>query len=392
MAYTTTTTTSFGQRIKNSFGGIVVGIMMFIAGTILLFWNEGRTVKTTRMLKEAESKCVELADISAVDKAFEGQVVHATGLATTDEVLKEDVFGIKANAIKLIREVEYYQVVERTETKTETDSRGRETQTTTYFYEPKWTDEPVDSKKFYYTDEQDDNFVLKEIADLTLQAKDVKFGAYRLPDALISQKNDSENLAIEPDQAILDAFSRDIANAMRKSGTKYVHVEGNRIYFGVNPGEAHIGDVRVKFSTVGNGNVSIIAKVVNDTFEKFTAKSGYSLERLTAGTHSSEDMFASERSNNKATAWLLRIIGILLIFFGLRNIFKFIETTTSIVPVLGSIVKFGIGLASFLITIAWSFIVIAVGWLFYRPLLGILMLAGGCALIWYLNKKGKEKE
>ena len=391
MAYTTTTTTSFGQRIKNSFGGIGAGVLMFILGTILLFWNEGRTVKTTRMLKEAESKCVELTDISTVDPAFEGQVVHATGVAATDEILKEDVFGVKANAIKLEREVEYYQIVERTETETTTDGKGRETKTTTYFYEPKWTDEPVDSKKFYYADERDDNFVLKEIEDVTLQAKGVKFGAYRLSESLISQKSDSEALTVEPDPAVIDAYNRSLASALRKDGTKCIHVEGNRIYFGVNPDEPHIGDVRIRYYAVGNGDVSIIAKVVNDTFEKFTAKSGYSLERLTPGTLSSEAMFAAERSSNKATAWGLRIIGILLIFFGLRNIFKFIETTTSIVPILGNIVSFGIGLASLLVTIGWSLIVIAVGWLFYRPVLGIVLLAAGGALIWFLSKKGKEK-
>ena len=53
MAYTETTTTTYGQRVKKSFGGIGSGILLFIVGTILLWWNEGRAVKTTKMLNEA---------------------------------------------------------------------------------------------------------------------------------------------------------------------------------------------------------------------------------------------------------------------------------------------------------------------------------------------------
>ena len=60
MAYTETTRTSYGQRVKNSFGGIVSGILLIIIGTVLLWWNEGRAVKTTRMLKEAAGVTVEM--------------------------------------------------------------------------------------------------------------------------------------------------------------------------------------------------------------------------------------------------------------------------------------------------------------------------------------------
>lgn len=60
MAYTETTTTTYGQRVKKSFGGIGSGILLFIVGTILLWWNEGRAVKTTKMLNEAAGVTVEM--------------------------------------------------------------------------------------------------------------------------------------------------------------------------------------------------------------------------------------------------------------------------------------------------------------------------------------------
>ena len=56
---------------------------MLIAGTILLFWNEGRTVKTTRMLKEAQGVCIELGDIQQIDAEKNGKMIHASGFAGT---------------------------------------------------------------------------------------------------------------------------------------------------------------------------------------------------------------------------------------------------------------------------------------------------------------------
>ena len=109
MAYTETTTTSYGSRLKNSVGGVFSGILMFIIGTCLLWWNEGRAVKTTRMLEEAQGNYVEMKDITNISPSLNGKLVHATGLATTKDTLTDDVFGIKVGAIALQRSVEYYQ-------------------------------------------------------------------------------------------------------------------------------------------------------------------------------------------------------------------------------------------------------------------------------------------
>ena len=64
MAYTETTTNSYGSRLGKSFGGIGTGFLMFLAGTALLWWNEGRAVKTDKMLNEAQGVTVEMEDIN----------------------------------------------------------------------------------------------------------------------------------------------------------------------------------------------------------------------------------------------------------------------------------------------------------------------------------------
>jgi len=62
---------------------------------------------------------------------------------------------------------------------------------------------------------------------------------------------------------------------------------------------------------------------------------------------------------------------------------------------LGKLVGVGTGLFSMLFGTAWSLVVIAMAWLFYRPLIGILLLAAALGLIVLLLSKrsaGKESK
>ena len=55
MAYTETTTTSWFSRLGSSFSGMGIGLVLLIAGTVLLWWNEGDFVATRDALNEAQS-------------------------------------------------------------------------------------------------------------------------------------------------------------------------------------------------------------------------------------------------------------------------------------------------------------------------------------------------
>ena len=48
MAYQEVTTTGYGTRVGNSFKSIGTGFVLLIAATALLWWNEGRAVKTAK--------------------------------------------------------------------------------------------------------------------------------------------------------------------------------------------------------------------------------------------------------------------------------------------------------------------------------------------------------
>lgn len=186
MAYTETTTTTYGQRVKKSFGGIGSGILLFIVGTILLWWNEGRAVKTTKMLNEAAGVTVEMTDIGTIDPQFDGKLVHATGMTATIDSLIDSDFGVGVTAVKFNRKVEYYQWVENSKSQTKDKIGGGQETVTTYTYEKKWVNSPVASENFHDPEYQGANRIRIAIDDLRQTAENVSFGAYRLTKSQIS--------------------------------------------------------------------------------------------------------------------------------------------------------------------------------------------------------------
>jgi len=142
MAYQETRTVGYGSQVGSSFKGIGTGILLFLAGTALLWWNEGRAVKTDKMLNEAEGVTQVLESIKKIDPEMDGELVYATGLATTEDSLVDATFGVGAKAIKLVRDVEYYQVMEEAHEKEEDKLGGKKEIVTTYNYKEGWTSSP----------------------------------------------------------------------------------------------------------------------------------------------------------------------------------------------------------------------------------------------------------
>ena len=92
MAYTETTTVGYGSRITNSLKGILTGFLLIIAGTILLWWNEGRAVKTAKSIKNAVEQTTPVADLTTYNQALNGQMICASGFAKTDDYVSDPFF------------------------------------------------------------------------------------------------------------------------------------------------------------------------------------------------------------------------------------------------------------------------------------------------------------
>ena len=152
-----------------------------------------------------------------------------------------------------------------------------------------------------------------------------------------------------------------------------------------------MGDVRVTFQKIVPAKVTIISQVDGDTFKPFKAKNGKRFQTLVMGKKTSDEIFEAEHAVNNMWLWILRILGVMLVIAGLKGILGFIETILKVVPFIANIFGWGVGVVCTVLGIVWSLIVIALAWLFYRPLLGILLLAIAAFLIWVFGFKGKDK-
>ena len=130
-SYTEVTQTGLFGRIKNAIGGIFIGIILIIVSFPVLWFNEANSAKTHAGLSEL-SKAVVTVSADSVESANDGNPVHLTGTATTDEVLTDPRFKVSTNGIKLTTTVEMYQWRETTSTDTEKQLGGGEKTTKTY--------------------------------------------------------------------------------------------------------------------------------------------------------------------------------------------------------------------------------------------------------------------
>ena len=393
MAYQEVTKTTYGGRLKNALSGVGFGFLLIIASTVLLFWNEGRTVKTTRMLREAGKACVELGDISAVNPEMNGKMVHASGFATTDDILSDPQFGLSLNAIQLRRSVEYYQWTEIQHSETRDKVGGGQETITTYTYEKDWVGSPQNSSSFRDPEYKNiSNDVLLVVDDNKWSARNVTFGAYKLPEGLFSQMSSSEPESLALDPETVNGLSAQLRKGKASDSDVYVHQDRNVIYLGSDPNNPSVGDVRISYDNVLPADVSILAVVNGDTFGRFTSKNGYSLMSLDNGIRSMDEMFQGEHKSNKTMGWIIRLVGLLLVFFGFRNIFDLLTALFKVLPFLGNIVGMGVGLVCGVLALVWTLVVIAIGWIAYRPVLGVALLLAAAALIWFLVRKGKQKK
>lgn len=437
MAYQEQRTTGYGTRVGNSFKAIGTGFILFCIGTALLWWNEGRTVKTEKMLEEVGGSYVEMENPNKKDASLDGELICGSALATTEDSLSDKQFGVGAKAIALHRRVEYYQWVEDSKESSEDKLGGKEVTTTTYTYSKKWVSQPIESSEFKDPAYQNKNTVLTTVEESEQYAENVKFGAYQLNETLIHMissregldLNINEDLLKELDKNALVAYERFygvkksakqtveqlaettvlsdsakavadslkavndsiIKNAVNKKDLEYVHLAGNVLYFGRVPGSPEIGDVRVTFEKVVPAKVTVMAVVDGDSFKAFKAKNGKRFQRLVMGKKSGDEIIDIEKETNNMLLWVFRIFGVMLVIVGLKCIFGFLETVLKVVPFIANIFGWGVGVVCTILGLVWSLIVIAIAWLFYRPILGITLLVIAGFLTWVFAFKGKDK-
>ena len=375
------------EQIKGAFAALLIApILILVAGGVL-FWNEGRAVKRARDLAQGQSSVVSIA-ADEVDPAMEGKLVHVNGELAVDETLKDPTFGVSAKAVELKRSVEMYQWEEDKETKT-VRRNGKEYEKTTYRYEKQWASRVIDSGSFKRSSSHR-NPAQMPFESKTYRADTVRLGAFTVGDDLIDKVSERSGLPLDPS----------VKDSVPASYRSSAAVTDDTVYLNGRTSQPSIGDVRVRFSVFEPQPVSLVAAQTDGTFTPYASEELYDeIALIETGKHSADEMFQKAKEWNTTLTWILRIGGWLAMLIGFSMFFAPLEAFVGAIPLVGwlleNLVEVGTFIVSFLLASALSLVIVAVGWIFYRPILGILLLllAGGlvAGLIYLSRSAGGER-
>lgn len=375
-SFTEVSEEGLGSRLLGAIKGVVIGLALFVLAFPILFWNEGRAVKRHRDLQDGAGAVVSV-DAASVDPAHEGSLVHVIGFADTDELVEDASFGVGANAIHLSRIAEMYQWVEHEETRKERQVGGSEKTITTTNYVKEWSEDHHEHSYFSHP-EGHENPASFPYPSTTETASEVRLGAFELNANLVDQIHGAE--PVQPPAP--------------PEGATW-HLEGESLYLPVSGsvagGEPNVGDMRIRFEAVMPAEVSVVARQRGNGFTAWMGSEGSTVEDLAMGTQSAEQMFAALERQNQIFTWILRGVGFAMMAIGLSMLFAPFAVAADVLPFLGDLLRLGTGIFAAVVAAALSLTTIAVGWVAYRPLVGVPLLLLAIAALVFLLRAGRAR-
>jgi len=374
-----TTSKSWFSRLGDSFKNIFIGFLLIIGAIILLFWNEGRAVKTEQNLKEGFSVVVSVSP-DKKDLKNEGKLIHFSGMTKSPNLLSDGEFGINVSALKMKRTVEVYQWKEKRSSRTTKKLGGGTETTTTYSYIKDWSDKIINSSIFKET-ESHQNPTSKPFLDKEWVAQGVTVGEYTISEDLLSALSGYQPFNIP----------EEMFNAKNSTESSQLRLAGDTIYYQtVNMASPEIGNTRLKYEFISPQDISLIYKQSGESLVSYQTKSGGKISMIQLGKSTAEEMFKSAQESNKTMTWILRFVGVLLLFIGFNMILGVLSVIGSVIPFIGDVIGAGVGLVSGLLTIIIASITIAVAWITYRPFIAVILFS--VALAGFIMLKNNSKK
>lgn len=260
---TRTTHTSFMSNIGNSFGGLIVGIIIIPLSVALLVWNEFRAVRKWKSLVEVEHKCRQISPDS-IQSALDGKLVHFNGALTAKSddfksVCRDTEFNVSfPNALHVNRTVEMMQWKAHKSTRKEDEWGGGTKTIETFRYEKEWSSSHI---AFEGNDEDRAEF---HNAPMRFHSTTVhvpaRLGAFTIcPEHLARLGHNSTPLSSLDRAAVVAAFQSVLP------GISEHKTDGTELILAQHPesSDREIGDYRITYSSVEQGQEMSILGMQN---------------------------------------------------------------------------------------------------------------------------------
>lgn len=380
--FTETTNISYLQNIGNSFKGILLGLVFLIGSIILLWWNEGRSVEQTAALNEMQSEIVTLPD-TKFDPSYEGKAVLVQGEVKPLHKLEDTMFGVQSNGLTLHRNVDMYQWKEKTHTESK-DKLGGGTETiTTYEYVKEWSSFPVDSASFKHSEGHHNPPMNYKSETFTT---DAQIGDFHLDKNIIGHVSASESfqgLATMPEY---------INGAQNYKSYLYISIDSNKSKSVSSPATPKVGDIKISYTFAPAGIYTFAAKAQKNALTSYTTENGKNFVFIRDGRVNAQTIFKQEHDANTTLTWILRAIGLVVMFLGFSMMMGILSTLAKVIPFLGSLVGGITGIAAGVLTLLVGSLVIALAWFSARPMLSLAILGIAGVIAFAVIKLGKREE
>ena len=237
----------------------------------------------------------------------------------------------------------------------------------TFALEKTWSEDAIDSATFKSAGAPS-NPALPFKSD-SFPVGGATVGGFALAGSDISYLGDETPVALTSDS--WTAFKKGYA------GDKPVWLRDNRFHVGMVYGSPAIGDLRVTYSKGNADDISVAGKQTAAKLGPWRTSNGRDVFLVRAGIYPAARMFDDAIASNTMLTWVTRALGLLAMFIGFKLAFSILTAIGDAIPLVGNLVRAGTSLVAFALTMLVGSIVIGLGWIVYRPLLGIGILAVG---------------
>lgn len=224
---------------KPDYVAVVIGLILALGATAFLFVREGRHVAGLAALAEVETALVRLNE-PQIDAAAEGALIHVSGVASTDAILRDGTVELSVNGLMLRRTVSMFQWVETRRTSTSRSASGTRRTRTTYSYSTKWTTAYHDSTTFH-SPSGHENPPPPSIGSGELRAQEITLGEFVLDERFATPLSGVEPVPLS------EAVRDDFVEAFDRPATL---LEPGVVRIGDDPQSPEIGDLTVEYTYI----------------------------------------------------------------------------------------------------------------------------------------------
>jgi len=374
-SFSETTTTGYGSRIVNSIKGVVIGLILFVVSFGLLYWNEGR-VDLSNIAKTATE--ISSATIST-DSSLTGKLISTTGVINSDRIIGDNLFLNPNKFIAAEREVEMYSWIEKSESHNKTNTGGSETTETTYTYSKGWEENPKSTNNFKRPEGHENP--QKSLDSYTNKVTTATIGAYNLDPQSVILPNFS--------QLPLNSQNITLSDGATLANDSYLFIKKSESGTFNSP---QVGDLRISYHVLRPGfDGTIFGKLSGSKIDPYFDQDGNNLYRVFIGTR--DQGIATLHTKYTTLLWILRLVGFLLMWFGLSALCGPISVLMDILPIFGVISRSLIGIITFLVAFVLTIVTILVSMLLHSliALIIVLVITVGVIIAFFVVIKNKKK-